>query len=114
MTATETIVFIDEVEDHVARLVLGEQVFHMPRALLPADAREGQWLRISVAIAPAPPGDSAALRKRLGKGDPAATSSFDQEGVSFFTTESTENTEIGRKEGVRIGQDQPFPSDPAL
>jgi len=23
-----------------------------------------------VAIAPAPPGDSAALRKRLGKGDP--------------------------------------------
>jgi hypothetical protein len=70
MTATETIVFIDEVEDQVARLVLDEQVFHLPRGLLPTDAREGQWLRISVASAPAPPNDSAALRKRLGDGDP--------------------------------------------
>ena len=70
MTTTEAIVFIDEVEDLVARLVLNEHVFHLPRALLPADAREGQWLRISVALAPAPPNDSAALRKRLGEGDP--------------------------------------------
>jgi hypothetical protein len=70
MTTTEAIVFIDEVEDLVARLVLNEQVFHLPRALLPADAREGQWLRISVALAPAPPDDGAALRKRLGEGDP--------------------------------------------
>jgi hypothetical protein len=70
MTATETIVFIDEVEDRVARLVLGDQVFHLPRELLPADAREGQWLRISVAMTPAPPNDSAALRKRMGEGDP--------------------------------------------
>jgi len=53
MTATENIVFIDEVEDQVARLVLDEQVFHLPRALLPKDAREGQWLRISVAVTPA-------------------------------------------------------------
>ena len=70
MTTTEAIVFIDEVEDLVARLVLNEQVFHLPRALLPADAREGPWLRISVALAPAPPDDGAALRKRLGEGDP--------------------------------------------
>jgi hypothetical protein len=70
MTATETIVFIDEVEDLVARLVLGDQVFHLPRALLPPDAREGQWLRISVALTPGPPSDSAALRKRLGDSDP--------------------------------------------
>jgi len=70
MTPTETIVFIDEVEDQVARLVLDEQVFHLPRALLPADAREGQWLRISVAPAPAPPNGGEALRKRLGESDP--------------------------------------------
>lgn len=69
MNATETMVFIDEVEDLVARLVLGDQVFHLPRTLLPPDAREGQWLRISVVLAPAPPNDSAALRKRLGEGD---------------------------------------------
>ena len=70
MTAKKNIVFIDEVEDQVARLVLGEQVFHLPRALLPPDAREGQWLRISVAIAPAPPSNSTTLRKRLGEDDP--------------------------------------------
>jgi hypothetical protein len=70
MTATQNIVFIDEVEDRVARLVLGEEVFHLPRRLLPADAREGQWLRISVTLTPAPPDDSAALRKHLGGGDP--------------------------------------------
>ena len=70
MTARENIVFIDEVEDRVARLVHGDQVFHLPRALLPADAREGQWLRISVALTSAPPNDSAALRKRLGEDDP--------------------------------------------
>lgn len=70
MTATESMVFIDEVEDLVARLVLGEQVFHLPRGLLPAEAREGQWLRISVALTPAPPNDSAAVRKRLGGSDP--------------------------------------------
>jgi hypothetical protein len=70
MTTKETIVFIDEVEDRVVRLVIGEQVFHLPRELLPADARVGQWLRISVAVAPAPPDDGAALRKRLGEDDP--------------------------------------------
>ena len=53
-----------------ARLVLGEEVLHLPRGLLPADAREGQWLRISVALTPAPPDDTAALRKRLGESDP--------------------------------------------
>jgi len=37
---------------------------------LPAEAREGQWLRISVALTPAPPNDSAAVRKRLGGSDP--------------------------------------------
>jgi len=67
MTTKENIVFIDEVEDRVARLVLGEEVFHLPRGLLPADAREGQWLRISVTVTPAPPDDSAVLRKRLGR-----------------------------------------------
>lgn len=70
MTTTENMVFIDEVEDRVARLILGEEVFHLPRGLLPAGAREGQWLRISVAMTPAPPDDSAALRKRMGESDP--------------------------------------------
>jgi hypothetical protein len=29
--------------------------------------------------------------------------------LAFFTTESTENTEIGKEEGVRTGQTQPIP-----
>ena len=70
MTATENMVFVDEVEDLVGRLVLGDQVFHLPRVLLPADAHEGQWLRISIALTPAPPDNSAAVRKRLGESDP--------------------------------------------
>jgi hypothetical protein len=70
MTAKENIVFIDEIADQVARLVLDEQVFHLPRALLPEQAHEGQWLRISAALTPAPPSGGAALRQRLGKNDP--------------------------------------------
>jgi hypothetical protein len=70
MTAKESIVFIDEIEDQVARLVLDDQVFHLPRALLPEQVREGQWLRISAALTPAPPSGGATLRQRLNKGDP--------------------------------------------
>jgi hypothetical protein len=33
--------------------------------------------------------------------------------VSFFTTKSTENTDVGREEGGRIGRHQPS-SDPSL
>ena len=70
MSTTETIVFIDEIEDRLARLVLDERVFHLPRALLPAEAHEGQWLRISVASIPAPPSQGEARRRRLGENDP--------------------------------------------
>jgi hypothetical protein len=70
MNTTEAMVFIDEVEENVVRLVAGERVFHMPLALLPADAHEGQWLRISVAEGVAPPDAQAGLRNRLGRNDP--------------------------------------------
>jgi hypothetical protein len=70
MNTTETMVFIDEVEELVARLVAGERVFHMPLALLPAEAHEGQWLRLSVTVGVAPPDSQAGLRNRLGRSDP--------------------------------------------
>ena len=34
--------------------------------------------------------------------------------VSFLTTESTENTEVGKKKGFGQGSSPPFLSDPAL
>ena len=69
MSTRATLVFVDGIEDDRARLLVGEDAFTVPRALLPDDAREGSWLRLSVAIAPTPsdPGD---LRRRLGKDDP--------------------------------------------
>jgi hypothetical protein len=70
MSTIETTVFVDEVEEQVVRLVAGERIFHLPLALLPADAHEGQWLRISVARAAAPPDSQVGLRNRLGGNDP--------------------------------------------
>ncbi len=63
--------FIDEIDDDIARLLLGDRSFAVPRSLLPEDAREGQWLELSVVHTSAPPGDdSAARRARLGADDP--------------------------------------------
>jgi hypothetical protein len=70
MSTIETTVFVDEVEDQVARLVAGERIFHLPLALVPADAHEGQWLRISIALVAAPPEGQTGLRNRLGGNDP--------------------------------------------
>jgi len=70
MSTIDTLVFIDEIEEQVARLTAGERIFHLPLALLPTDAHEGQWLRLTVALVAAPPEDQADLRDRLGRNDP--------------------------------------------
>lgn len=44
------LVFVDEVEDDVARLVAGDRVFDLPLALLPNGVREGQWVRLSESL----------------------------------------------------------------
>ena len=65
-----TTLFVDEIEDDSATLLLGERGFAVPRALLPEDAREGDWLLFRVARTEPPPDNTAARRKRLGKDDP--------------------------------------------
>ena len=70
MTPTETRVFIDAIEDELARLLYGEQAFTVPRALLPPDAKEGQWLLLVAAHTEAGPDRTSALRERLGRSDP--------------------------------------------
>jgi hypothetical protein len=70
MTPRETQLFVDEVDGEVARMVLGEEVFTMPRALLPRDAVEGSWVRMSIGVVPAPPDDTERKRKELARDDP--------------------------------------------
>ncbi len=66
-----SLLFVDAVENGRARLLLGRDAFEVPVALLPRGAREGSWLRWSLALAPAPPDDEqgAALRAKLGRDD---------------------------------------------
>ena len=64
-----TAVFVDSVEEGLARLELGEQAFTVPAALLPDGAGEGSWLKLTATVTP-PPSDPDALRRKLGKDDP--------------------------------------------
>jgi hypothetical protein len=64
-----TAVFVDAVENGRARLLLGDDAFTVPAALLPDDAREGSWLKLSATVTPAP-SDPDILRRKLGRRDP--------------------------------------------
>jgi hypothetical protein len=63
------LLFVDAIEAGIARLLLGVEAFEVPARLLPADAKEGSWLRLSFELAPAPPDQAAVLRRKLGQGD---------------------------------------------
>jgi hypothetical protein len=71
--AKKTTLFIDEIEDDSARLLLDQRSFTIPRALLPEGSHEGEWLTLSLARTSPPPDDTAARRKRLGAHDPGGT-----------------------------------------
>jgi hypothetical protein len=68
--ARTTLVFVDAIENGVARLLAGDQSFTVPASLLPDGAREGSWVSLEAKIVPAPPGDAEAIRKRLAGDDP--------------------------------------------
>jgi hypothetical protein len=63
------LLFVDSIEGDVARLLLGDEAFEIPARLLPEGAKGGSWLRPSFALAPAPPDEGAAIRRRLGRDD---------------------------------------------
>jgi Protein of unknown function (DUF3006) len=65
----DTLLFVDQIENGWAHLLLGEDAFDVPVRLLPAGAKEGTWLRWSFAVAAAPPDAGAALRRKLQRGD---------------------------------------------
>ena len=64
-----TAVFVDAVEAGRARLLLGDDAFTVPAALLPDGAGEGSWLNLSATVTP-PQADPDALRRKLGRDDP--------------------------------------------
>jgi hypothetical protein len=68
-----TTLFVDEIEDDSARLLFDQRSFTIPRALLPEDSHEGEWLILSVARTSPPPADTAARRERMGADDPGGT-----------------------------------------
>jgi hypothetical protein len=68
--STDTLLFIDEIEDDEVRVLMDERVFTLPRAALPEGVKEGDWLTMQLTQASAPPDDSAAGRQRLGQDDP--------------------------------------------
>ena len=73
-TKKATTLFIDEIEEDSARLLLDQHSFAIPRALLPEDAHEGEWLIFSVTrTSPPPDDDTTARRKRMGADDPGGT-----------------------------------------
>ena len=72
MTAVRrmTQLFVDEIDDGVARLLIGETVVSIPAHLLPEGAREGDWIEMLVGVIPPPPQDTEERRKRLAADDP--------------------------------------------
>jgi hypothetical protein len=69
---TDTLAFVDAIEAGKARLLIGAQAFTLPVAALPPDAREGSWVRLSIAVVPPPPDDAEAIRRQLAGQDPGA------------------------------------------
>jgi hypothetical protein len=64
------LLFVDSIDEGRARLVLDEDdAFTLPARLLPKGARAGDWVRLSLGIAPAPPSRADAIRKKLARDD---------------------------------------------
>jgi hypothetical protein len=67
--AIDVQLFVDAIEGERVRLLLGEEAFEVPARLLPEGAKEGSWVSVSLALAPAPPDDADAIRRQLSGDD---------------------------------------------
>jgi hypothetical protein len=50
MSDSDVSLFIDAIEDDEVVVLLGEKRHRLPRALLPAGAKEGTWLRLAIDL----------------------------------------------------------------
>lgn len=69
MKQADPLLFVDAIESGTARLLLGVEAFSVPARLLPPGAKEGSWVRLSFELAPTPPDEADALRRKLGRDD---------------------------------------------
>jgi Protein of unknown function (DUF3006) len=70
MNEDSVLLFIDAIEDDEAFVLLEEKRHRLPRALLPAGAGEGMWLRLSVDRSQKLDEEVEARRARLLRADP--------------------------------------------
>jgi hypothetical protein len=70
MNEESVLLFIDAIEDDEAFVLLEDKRYRLPRALLPAGAGEGTWLRLSVERAEKVHEEIQARRARLLRSDP--------------------------------------------
>jgi hypothetical protein len=70
MTEEGVLLFVDAIEDDEARVLLGESPHTFPRALLPSGAREGSWLRLTLAPPQKLDEEIEARRARMLHSDP--------------------------------------------
>lgn len=74
-TSRSVNVYIDAVESDVARVLFQHGAdewrgHNLPAAILPAGAKEGSWLKLSLKTIPAPEGmKTPKLRDKLGRRD---------------------------------------------
>ena len=64
------LLFVDAIDEDSVRLLLDTRSFTVPLALLPNGVGEGQWVRLAVTAAPAPPDRTTVRRQSLGHDDP--------------------------------------------
>ena len=70
MKNESVLLFVDAVEDDDAWVLLGERRHRVDRSILPADAGEGAWLRLSIAEPPAEAKELEERRAKLVRDDP--------------------------------------------
>ena len=70
MNEESVLLFIDAIEDDEALVLLEEKRYSMPRALLPAGAGEGTWLRLTLDRSKKVEEEIEARRARLLRSDP--------------------------------------------
>jgi hypothetical protein len=69
MTEESVLLFVDEIEEDDAWLMLGDKRHRVPRAVLPNGAGEGTWLRVCIDEAPAEAKEIEARRAQLTRSD---------------------------------------------
>src|SRR5450631_142716 len=69
MSDSDVLLFVDAIEDDEVAVLLGEKRYRFPRALLPAAAKEGAWLRLAIDSSSKVGAAIEAERARLVRSD---------------------------------------------